>query len=106
MNRKCSLCQREITDECDSPMLNNEIWERVSNEHFDEYGHWVSQFICLECMEAKLGREICEDDLLILDGNPRHVLWNIKFVNEHFPQHKYPFDDLLLHKAVNPEDHR
>lgn len=89
----CSLCGK-VYNTYDSPMLKNEIWEQISNEHFDEDGKWVTQHICLECMEKRLGRKIVEDDLMMttdIDGKPEHVIWNTTggFVYRHFPNRKY-----------------
>ena len=91
----CSVCGKKYNT-YDSPMLKNEIWEQVSNEHFDKDGNWVTQHICFECMEERLGRRITEDDLMMdttLFGStttPLHVMWNTEgFLQKHFPNHKY-----------------
>ncbi len=87
---RCAVCKKTVNDVYDSPMLRDSIWKRISSEHFDKRGKWVSQMICLECMEAKLGRKIKESDLMMWEGIiPSHVYWNKKFLNEHLPNHKW-----------------
>ncbi len=82
----CAVCGRRYFSE-ESPMLKNEIWEEISNEHFDKDGNWVSQHICAECMERKLGRRITEDDLMLdLDGI--HVPWNDDYIEKNLPSHR------------------
>lgn len=74
-------------------MLKDSLWERISNEDFDEDGNWIEQYMCLECMERALGRKVVETDLTLLDdaGRPYHVWWNERFVRKHFKKKIYPF---------------
>ena len=88
----CSFCGKKYLW-WKSPMLKNELWERISNEDFDDDGKWLEQYMCLECMEKALGRKIQECDLMLQDdaGRPCHVWWNERFVKKHFKRKVYPF---------------
>ena len=58
---RCDCCGREYVYES-SPMIKDSLWKKISNEHW-EGDRWVSELLCLECMERKLGRKIRVADL-------------------------------------------
>ena len=73
-------------------MLKNEVWERISNEDFNEKGEWVGQYMCLNCMEEALGRKVREHDLMLTEshGKPCHVFWNERFVKRYGRKRIFP----------------
>ena len=87
---KCCKCGRSYFS-FDSPMLKKDLWEKIcpeENGYYNEHGRWKPFYMCIDCVEKELGHKLSEDDLLLSDRD-RHVIWNTKFVNEHFPNHKY-----------------
>ena len=58
---KCDCCGKEYQYES-SPMIEDGLWEKISNERW-EGDKWVSELLCLECMEKRLGRKITIADL-------------------------------------------
>jgi len=67
----CQMCGRAFALD-DSPMLDDGIWRSVSDD--------PDGYMCIDCMESRLGRKIAEPDLMTADfGHGRtHVLWNLK----------------------------
>lgn len=58
---KCSCCGKKHIYES-SPMIKDSLWRRISNEHL-EGNKWISEILCLSCMEKKLKRKITLSDL-------------------------------------------
>ena len=58
---KCDCCGKKHIYES-SPMIKDELWNKISNEHW-EGDIWVSEIFCLDCMEKKLKRKITLSDL-------------------------------------------
>ena len=69
----CQSCGK-VFDLDDSPMLEEHIWTSIAD---DQEG-----YMCIGCMESRLGRKIMESDLMTVDwGRGRtHVLWNLKIL--------------------------
>lgn len=63
---KCQGCGKEIYSDENMVMLNHELWETYFNKR---------DFYCDECIEDRIGRELCLLDLL--DSNP---LCNMMFL--------------------------
>lgn len=97
MKNKC-ICDK--CDKCgkiflwyDSPMLKDELWEKIcpeENNYYIKNNYWKSFHVCLDCMIKELGRPLTEDDLMLTDDN-KHVDWNVDFVLTNFPKHKIAF---------------
>ena len=68
-----------------SPMIRDELWKSISNEHFDEHGKWHSELLCLSCMEKRLGRRITPDDFGPWYGTSYHN----KVFMKHYYRRKY-----------------
>lgn len=49
-------------------MIRDELWRRISNEHW-EGGKWVSELLCLECMEYRLRRKVTPKDFGMYAGS-------------------------------------
>lgn len=64
---RCSGC-RKWHPYTSSPMIRDELWRRISNEHW-EGGKWVSELLCLECMEARLRRKVTPKDFGMYAGS-------------------------------------
>lgn len=81
---RCSFCGADIPDIHDSPMLRDEVWESIGGHDgdFDEDENWIPCYMCIDCMEKRLKREVRESDLM-RDADGSHVYWNRKFLWEH-----------------------
>lgn len=90
MKRSCCVCKvcgrKFIYGDCQSPMLNSNIWDRIVkfydlseyekdacfkfNEHYKKSGSRLSYkedehlYLCYRCMEHALGRKIKRSDLI------------------------------------------
>jgi len=72
----CQVCGCEYLS-CTSPMLKEDTWASITDD--------VDGFMCCDCMEKRLGREITEDDLILWDNSPdppEHVSWNKHFLKK------------------------
>ncbi len=58
---ECDCCHKKYIYES-SPMIKDELWEKISNEHW-EGDEWVSELFCRPCIERKLGRKLTLEDL-------------------------------------------
>lgn len=78
---KCSFCGANIPGIHDSPMLKNEVWESIGGHDgdFNEDDNWIPCYMCIDCIEKRLGRKVRFDDLMP-DWNGGTVLWNERFV--------------------------
>lgn len=80
---RCHYCGREIPCIHESPMLKDEVWKSIGGEDgdFDNDNNWISYYMCIECMEKRMKREVRESDLM-RDVSGGHVYWNHKFIKE------------------------
>lgn len=84
----------------ESPMVTEKIWNIVAPdeprvEYYTEDGEsWVGGgFLCKDCMEKRLGRELTYDDMKDAElGRP--VPFNKYFVRKYFPEHYHDYDDI------------
>lgn len=78
---RCSFCGAVIPDIHDSPMLRDEVWESIGGHDgdFDGDDNWIPCYMCIDCMEKRLGRKVRFGDLMP-DWNDGTVLWNERFV--------------------------
>ena len=81
-------------------MVTEKIWNIVARdeprvEYYTEDGEsWVGGgFLCKDCMEKRLGRELTYDDMKDAElGRP--VPFNKYFVRKYFPEHYHDYDDI------------
>ena len=58
---KCTGCGQEYIY-TSSPMIKDEIWESITNEHW-KGDKWVGELLCLHCIENRMGRKLKLSDL-------------------------------------------
>lgn len=75
---KCNCCNKKYIYES-SPMIKDQLWKKISNEHL-ENNRWISEILCLDCMEKKLGRKITLNDL----GNYINSHHNQEFIRKYY----------------------
>lgn len=81
-------------------MVTEKIWNIVAPdepriEYYTKDGEsWVGGgFLCKDCMEKRLGRELTYDDMKDAElGRP--VPFNKYFVRKYFPEHYHDYDDI------------
>ena len=73
----CDGCGKRYVYES-SPMIRDDLWDKITNDHW-EGDNWVSELLCLDCMEARLGRKITEHDLGVHYRDSIHDLLFLKW---------------------------
>lgn len=81
MKYRCFDCHRPLEYDSEvSPMLNNEVWDKISSDEPEEGG-----MLCLGCMEKRLGRKITYEDLMRFEEDNKDVPFNSKYIMKYHP---------------------